>query len=209
MSTVREICTRALKRAGITAATETPAAEDAQTTLNLLNEMVFGWAAEGVDVLQQAPFGFDDPFLFWVPPLELSAEVIAVQSFAGAWDASANSPALSSSVGTTGAVYRVSTAGNTALDDVASWALDDFAVFDGRVWHKGISSLRFDGGVIAMLCVRVCGDFQQPMSDVVVAQARSAWTTMLPYYVKPPKAGFDMALRMMPSRSIAVAFEEL
>lgn len=66
-------------------------------------------------------------------------------SFAGAagalfpqanWNAAANSPALASGVGTEGYVYRVATAGNTTLDGVTAWSVDDLAVFLFGAWRK-------------------------------------------------------------------------
>lgn len=209
MTTVREACTRALRRAGLVAQLEAPSAEDAAAALALLNEMMFEWQSHGVDVLLQAELTLDDTLVFWVPPLALTSAVIAARSYQGTWNASTNSPSLASASGTSGDIYRVSVAGSTALDDVASWSVDDFAVFDGAEWLKGLSSARFTSGVIAMLTVRVAATFAAPLPDEVKIAARDAWATMVPYYAKPPVAGFDMAIRAVPSRSLAVDRQEL
>jgi hypothetical protein len=57
-------------------------------------------------------------------------------AFSGNWNASANSPALSSGVGSSGNVWVVTTPGGTTLDGISEWMLNDWAVFDGLVWRK-------------------------------------------------------------------------
>jgi hypothetical protein len=57
-------------------------------------------------------------------------------SYQGTWNASTNTPTLTSSVGTKGYYYLVSTAGTTNLDGINLWSVGDWAVFDGTVWEK-------------------------------------------------------------------------
>jgi hypothetical protein len=207
MSTVRTICTRALRRIGVVSVVDSPSAEDAAAALAHFNEMTYGWAADGVDVLQQADWTLDDEFVFWVPPLDIDADTIAVLSYRGTWDATANSPSLTSSSGTEGYVYKVATAGSTTLDDVTSWALNDYAVYGGSEWLKGISSRRFDGGITAMLAMRCAAEFGTEVPADTAILARQTWSLMLPYYSKPPLATFDLALRDIPSRG-GMSFDE-
>jgi hypothetical protein len=56
--------------------------------------------------------------------------------YQGTWDASANNPTLTSSVGTNGNYYVVSVAGTTTLNGISSWSVGDWAVFNGSVWQK-------------------------------------------------------------------------
>jgi hypothetical protein len=49
--------------------------------------------------------------------------------YQGLWDATANSPALTSGVGTVGHYYIVSTAGTTNLNGVTDWQVGDWAIF--------------------------------------------------------------------------------
>ena len=56
--------------------------------------------------------------------------------FQSTWNASTNSPSLSSGVGTKGYYYIVSTAGSTNLDGITDWQVGDWAIFDGTVWRK-------------------------------------------------------------------------
>lgn len=55
---------------------------------------------------------------------------------AGDWNASTNTPALVSSSGTEGAVYKVSVAGTTNLDGIAAWSAGDFAVVVSGKYYK-------------------------------------------------------------------------
>lgn len=56
--------------------------------------------------------------------------------FKGDWNASTNTPALVSSTGNLGDLYRVSVDGATTLDAVTEWVEGDWAYFDGSVWRK-------------------------------------------------------------------------
>jgi hypothetical protein len=56
--------------------------------------------------------------------------------FKGAWNASSNTPTLTSSVGNQGDYYVVSVAGNTNLNGITDWQLGDWAIFNGSVWQK-------------------------------------------------------------------------
>ena len=57
-------------------------------------------------------------------------------NYQGTWNANSNVPTLTSSVGTKGYYYLVSVAGNTNLNGITSWNVNDWAVFDGSVWEK-------------------------------------------------------------------------
>ena len=57
-------------------------------------------------------------------------------SYQGTWDANANSPLLTSSVGTQNQYYVVSVAGTTNLNGISDWQIGDWAIFNGSVWQK-------------------------------------------------------------------------
>jgi hypothetical protein len=57
-------------------------------------------------------------------------------NYRGTWNASTNSPALASGVGTQGYYYVVTVAGSTNLDGVTDWKLGDWAIFNGTAWQK-------------------------------------------------------------------------
>ena len=56
--------------------------------------------------------------------------------YQGTWNASTNTPTLTSGVGTKGYYYVVSVAGTTNLDGETLWGVGDWAVFNGSVWQK-------------------------------------------------------------------------
>ena len=57
-------------------------------------------------------------------------------AFQGSWNASTNTPTLTSSVGTNGYYYIVSVAGTTNLNGITDWQPNDWAIFNGSVWEK-------------------------------------------------------------------------
>ena len=61
-------------------------------------------------------------------------------SYQGTWNASTNTPTLTSSVGTLGYYYVVSTAGSTTLNGISTWAVGDWAVYNGSAWQKVAAS---------------------------------------------------------------------
>ena len=66
---------------------------------------------------------------------------IGALNYKGTWNASTNTPALASGVGTKGDYYVVSVAGSTTLDGISTWYVGDWAAFNGSVWQ------RLEGGV--------------------------------------------------------------
>ena len=82
-------------------------------------------AANGVATLDsggQIPIG-------QIPPL-------GDLNYQGTWNAASNSPALTSNIGTKGYYYVVNFAGNTDLNGITDWQVNDWAVFNGSVWQK-------------------------------------------------------------------------
>ncbi len=61
---------------------------------------------------------------------------IGALNYKGTWNASTNSPALASGVGTKGDYYVVSVAGTTSLDGISNWGVGDWAAFNGSVWQR-------------------------------------------------------------------------
>lgn len=61
---------------------------------------------------------------------------IGALNYKGTWNASSNSPALASGVGTKGDYYVVGTAGTTTLDGISNWGVGDWATFNGSVWQR-------------------------------------------------------------------------
>ena len=62
--------------------------------------------------------------------------ITGILVFQGSWNASTNTPTLTSSVGTNGYYYIVSVAGTTNLNGITDWQPNDWAIFNGSVWEK-------------------------------------------------------------------------
>jgi len=56
--------------------------------------------------------------------------------YKGTWNASTNTPTLTSSSGTKGWYYIVTVAGSTNLDGITDWKVGDWAIFNGTTWDK-------------------------------------------------------------------------
>jgi hypothetical protein len=57
-------------------------------------------------------------------------------SYQGTWNASANTPTLTSSIGTNGYYYIVDVAGSTNLNGITDWQIGDWLIFNGSTWQK-------------------------------------------------------------------------
>jgi hypothetical protein len=57
-------------------------------------------------------------------------------SYQGTWNASTNTPTLTSSSGTNGYYYVVSTSGSTNLNGITDWVTGDWAMYNGTIWQK-------------------------------------------------------------------------
>jgi hypothetical protein len=71
-----------------------------------------------------------------VPISQLPSAVIGALSYQGTWNASTNTPTLTSSVGTKGYYYVVNVAGSTNLNGITDWQVGDWAVYNGSAWQK-------------------------------------------------------------------------
>lgn len=82
--------------------------------------------------------------------------------YQGTWDASSNTPTLTSSVGTKGYYYVVSVAGSTNLDGVTDWKIGDWAVFNGSIWQKvdntdSVTSVNGQTGTVVLGVANIAG----------------------------------------------------
>lgn len=83
-------------------------------------------------------------------------------NYQGTWDASANSPTLTSSVGTKGYYYVVSVAGTTNLNGITDWQIGDWAVFNGTAWQKvdntdAVTSVNGQTGAVVLGVANIAG----------------------------------------------------
>ena len=74
-----------------------------------------------------------------VPTSQLPAAVLGAVEFQGTWNASTNSPSIttgSASSANKGFYYQVGTAGTTTVDGNSSWAAGDWIISDGTTWDR-------------------------------------------------------------------------
>lgn len=81
-------------------------------------------------------------------------------NYQGTWNASTNSPTLTSGVGTKGYYYVVSVAGTTNLNGITDWQIGDWAVFNGTAWQKvdntdAVTSVNGKTGAVVLNAVDV------------------------------------------------------
>ena len=68
----------------------------------------------------------------------ISTNALNSPAYQGTWNASTNTPTLTSSVGTNNNYYIVSTAGTTTLNGISLWSVGDWAIYNGttNAWEK-------------------------------------------------------------------------
>lgn len=71
-----------------------------------------------------------------VPLSQIPASIQGGLIYQGTWNASTNTPTLTSSVGSKGHYYAVSVAGSTNLNGITDWSIGDLTVFNGAVWEQ-------------------------------------------------------------------------
>jgi hypothetical protein len=116
-----------------------------------------------------------------VPVSELPAAVLGALSYQGTWDASTNTPTLTSSVGTKGYYYVVSVAGNTNLNGITDWLVGDWAVFNGSIWQKvdnteTVTSVNGQTGAVVLTTTNIAEGTNLYYTDVRARAAISAGT---------------------------------
>jgi hypothetical protein len=83
-------------------------------------------------------------------------------NYKGTWNASANSPTLTSSVGNQGDYYVVNIAGTTNLNGITDWQVGDWAIFNGSVWQKvdntdAVTSVNGQTGAVVLAVANIAG----------------------------------------------------
>ena len=116
-----------------------------------------------------------------VPVSELPAAVLGALSYQGTWNASTNTPTLTSSVGTKGYYYVVSVAGNTDLNGITDWLVGDWAVYNGTAWQKidntdAVTSVNGLTGAVVLTTTNVAEGTNLYYTDARARAALSAGT---------------------------------
>jgi len=113
---------------------------------------------------------------------QINALVGGVQ-YQGVWNASTNTPTLTSSVGVQGHYYVVNVAGNTNLNGITDWQIGDWAIFSESVWQKvdnteSVSSVNGFTGAVSLTTDNIPeGVTNQYFTDARARAAISLTTT--------------------------------
>ena len=111
----------------------------------------------------------------------IPASIIGGLNYQGSWNASTNSPTLTSSTGTKGYYYVVSVAGTTNLDGITDWQVGDWAIFNGTVWQKvdntdAVTSVNGQVGTVVLTTTDIAEGTNLYYTDARARGALSAGT---------------------------------
>jgi hypothetical protein len=81
--------------------------------------------------------------------------IVGTLNYQGTWNASTNTPTLTSSVGVAGYYYVVDVAGTTNLNGITDWQVGDWVIFNGTIWQKvdqtnTVSSVNGQTGAVSL-----------------------------------------------------------
>ena len=102
-------------------------------------------------------------------------------NYQGTWNATTNSPTLTSSVGTKGYYYVVDVAGTTNLNGITDWQVGDWAIFNGTVWQKvdntdAVTSVNGFTGAVVLTTTNIAEGTNLYYTDARARAAISAGT---------------------------------
>jgi predicted heme/steroid binding protein len=102
--------------------------------------------------------------------------------YQGTWNASTNTPTITSGVGTDGHFYIVSVAGTTNIDGITDWQVGDWIVFHGSAWQKvdntdSVTSVNGFTGAVTLTTTNISEGTNLYFTDTRARQAISLTTT--------------------------------
>ncbi len=121
----------------ITALTgEATASGPGSASITLSNSAVTGKLLTGVNITGGTVVDTDSILTAFGKLQNQINGLIGGSIYQGTWNASTNTPSLSSGVGTKGYYYIVNVAGSTNLDGITDWNIGDWAIYDGTAWQQ-------------------------------------------------------------------------
>jgi hypothetical protein len=157
------------------------------STQNSNNIVVTGGTMSGVAITGYIPTT-EKGVALGVATLDAGGQVPVSQlppmgdlNYQGTWNASTNTPTLTSSVGTKGYYYVVSVAGTTNLNGITDWQVGDWAVFNGSVWQKidntdAVTSVNGQTGTVVLTTTDVAEGTNQYFTTARARTSVSAGT---------------------------------
>jgi hypothetical protein len=121
----------------ITALTgEATASGPGSASVTLTNSAVIGKVLTGLNVTGGTVTATDSILAAFGKVQNQINGLIGGSIYQSVWNASTNTPTLTSSVGTKGYYYIVNVAGSTNLNGITDWKVGDWAIYDGTAWQK-------------------------------------------------------------------------
>jgi hypothetical protein len=102
----------------------------------LVNSAVIGKVLTGVNITGGTVVDTDSILTAFGKVQNQINGLIGGSIYQGTWNASTNTPTLTSSVGTAGNYYIVSVAGTTNLNGITDWQIGDWVIYQGSEWEK-------------------------------------------------------------------------
>lgn len=122
------------------------------------------------------------------------ARRLGVLEYKGLWNASTNSPALSSGVGNRGSYYVVSVAGSTAIDGISEWSQGDWIIFEGNTWQR-LNTADSEDVQISKL-EAIFTDQKEPTGHVDSTQSSISFNEATrTFSISPVSTSFDIYIR--------------
>jgi hypothetical protein len=149
---------------------------------SLVNSAVTGKVLTGLNLTPGGTIADTDTILgaFGKMQNQISALVGGVM-YQGTWNASTNSPSITSSVGTKGYYYIVATAGNTNINGITDWKVGDWIIFNGSTWDKvdntdAVSSVNGYTGAVSLTTTDIAEGTNEYFTTTRARAANSAGT---------------------------------
>ena len=121
----------------ITALTgEVTAAGPGSVAATLSNSAVTGKVLTGLNITGNAIVSTDSILTAFGKLQNQVNQLVGGLQYEGTWNASTNTPTITSSVGTDGTFYIVSVAGTTNINGINDWQVGDWIVFHDTSWQK-------------------------------------------------------------------------
>jgi uncharacterized protein YbaP (TraB family) len=115
---------------------EATASGPGSASVTLTNSAVIGKVLTGLNVTGGSVSATDSILAAFGKVQNQINGLIGGSIYQGTWNASTNTPTLTSSVGTKGYYYIVNVAGSTNLNGITDWKVGDWAIYDGTAWQK-------------------------------------------------------------------------
>jgi hypothetical protein len=115
---------------------EATASGPGAASVTLSNSAVTGKVLTGLNITGNAIVSTDSILTAFGKLQNQVNQLVGGLQYEGTWNASTNTPTITSSVGTDGTFYIVSVAGTTNINGINDWQVGDWIVFHDTTWQK-------------------------------------------------------------------------